>query len=407
MRTEKKAKKVIVVESKANNNILKDNNQEMEKKVQIIDNPLNNSNALRLNINEYANMNVGRLKKEIETMGIDLEHINLMKKQDLIFAILKNHTDRNGIIFASGVLEILADGYGFLRSVNYNYLSGPDDIYISPSQIRLFGLKTGDTVSGQIRPPKDSERYFAMLKVETINGDTPAAAKKKILFDTGASNLFIRSAARLGIDLEEVDHIVLSHGHWDHGNGLEYMEGKTLICHPGCFVKRFRKTGEDQLGLSLSEKELRERFNMETFRHSIHLSKHLWFLGEIPRKNDFEAQSTKYVLEDGSEDFIMDDSGLAVSTDRGLVVISGCAHSGICNMIEHARRVTGISRVAAVIGGFHLKAANKQTRKTIAYLEKLEVAQVIPSHCTFDPALGLFHRAFESRDVLTGGKFIF
>jgi len=185
------------------------------------------------------------------------------------------------------------------------------------------------------------------------------------------------------------------------------MEGKTLICHPGCFVKRFRKTGKNELGLSLSEKELSERFNLETFRQPIKLSNHIWFLGEIPRKNDFEAKSTKYVLEDGSEDFIMDDSGLAVITDKGLVVISGCAHAGICNMIEHARRVTGISEVAAVIGGFHLKAANEQTRKTIEYLEELGVKQVIPSHCTFDPALDLFHRAFGTRNVLTGGKFVF
>ena len=229
----------------------------------------------------------------------------------------------------------------------------------------------------------------------------------KILFDTGSSNLFIRNAARLGIDLEEVDRIVLSHGQWDHGNGLEYMQRKTLVCHPGCFVKRFRKPGKDELGLSLSEKEIGERFHLETFRKPIKLSNHLWFLGEIPRKNDFEAKSTKYVLEDGSEDFIMDDSGLAVITEKGLVVISGCAHAGICNMIEHARRVTGVSRVAAVIGGFHLKVVGKQTLKTIEYLEELGVEQVIPSHCTFDPALELFHRAFGTRDVLSGGKFVF
>ena len=136
----------------------------------------NNPNAPRLNINEFINMSVGRLKEEIEKMGINIDNINTMKKQDLIFAILKNHTEQNGIIYASGVLEILSDGYGFLRSVNYNYLSGPDDIYISPSQIRLFGLKTGDTVSGQIRPPKEGEKYFALLKVESVNGEVPEAA---------------------------------------------------------------------------------------------------------------------------------------------------------------------------------------------------------------------------------------
>lgn len=229
----------------------------------------------------------------------------------------------------------------------------------------------------------------------------------RILFDTGASDLFKRNAARLGIDLGNVDRIVLSHGHWDHGNGLEYLEGKPLICHPGCFVKRYRKLGETSLGLSLSREELADKFDLETFQHPIRLSEHLWFLGEIPRKNDFEAQSTKYLLEDGSEDFIMDDSGLVAITRKGLVVISGCAHSGISNMIEHARRVTGIFRLAAVIGGFHLKAANLQARRTIDYLEKLGVEQVVPSHCTLDPALDLFRQKFKSPELLAGACLVF
>ncbi len=230
---------------------------------------------------------------------------------------------------------------------------------------------------------------------------------KKILFDTGASDVFTENAQKLGIDLKEVDSIVLSHGHWDHGNGLQHISGKPLMCHPLCFQKRYRKLGEENIGLALERDKLEERFEVKTSREPVQLSEHLWFLGEIPRKNDFEAKSTKYVLEDGSEDFIMDDSGLVVITDKGLVVISGCAHAGICNMIEHARRVTGVAQVAAVIGGFHLKAVNKQTRKTIEYLEELGVKQVIPSHCTFDPALDLFHRAFGTTNVLTGGKFVF
>jgi transcription termination factor Rho len=106
-----------------------------------------------------------------------------MKKQDLIFAILQSHTEKNGLIFAEGVLEILSDGYGFLRSPNYNYLPGQDDIYISPSQIRKFDLQTGDTVSGQIRPPKDNERFFALLRVEAVNFENPEMANQRILFD--------------------------------------------------------------------------------------------------------------------------------------------------------------------------------------------------------------------------------
>ncbi len=184
MKTIKKAKKVVVVETKHQNSKSSEGGSGMKMKDNNhFEKIMNNPNAPRLNINEYTNMSVGKLKSEVDQMGINIDNINTMKKQDLIFAILKNHTEQNGIIFASGVLEILSDGYGFLRSVNYNYLSGPDDIYISPSQIRLFGLKTGDTVSGQIRPPKEGEKYFALLKVESVNGEVPESAVTRILFD--------------------------------------------------------------------------------------------------------------------------------------------------------------------------------------------------------------------------------
>src|SRR5512136_2492720 len=106
-----------------------------------------------------------------------------MRKQELMFKILEAQTQKNGLIFAEGVLEILPEGYGFLRSQDYNYLPGPDDIYVSPSQIRRFSLRTGDSISGQIRPPKDNERYFALLKVEAVNYEDPDVARDKILFD--------------------------------------------------------------------------------------------------------------------------------------------------------------------------------------------------------------------------------
>jgi transcription termination factor Rho len=106
-----------------------------------------------------------------------------MRKQELIFALLQAHIEQNGSIYGVGTLEILPDGFGFLRSPSYNYLPGPDDIYVSPSQIRRFNLRTGDTVSGQIRQPKESERYFALLKVEAVNYEDPEVAREKILFD--------------------------------------------------------------------------------------------------------------------------------------------------------------------------------------------------------------------------------
>ncbi len=182
----------------------------------------------------------------------------------------------------------------------------------------------------------------------------------KVLFDTGASNLFLKNAKLLDIDLRSIDSIVLSHGHYDHGNGLQYLEGKPLVCHPECFVRRFHKNGHTNLGISLSRQEVEEKFILAVSRTSLQLSEHLFFLGEIPRINDFESRTTNYHLEGGEEDYIIDDSGLACLTKRGLVVISGCAHSGICNMVEHARKVTGIDKVQAVIGGFHLKKVDKQ-----------------------------------------------
>ena len=122
---------------------------------------------------------------ELTNMARDLsiEGASGMRKQELIFAMLQSELEKNGEIYGEGALEILPDGFGFLRSTDYNYLPGPDDIYVSPSQIRRFNLRTGDTVSGQIRPPKDNERYFALLKVEEINYEEPDVARDKILFD--------------------------------------------------------------------------------------------------------------------------------------------------------------------------------------------------------------------------------
>ena len=137
----------------------------------------------KLNINDLTLMNMRELRQMATGMEINHETLISMKKQEIIFSILKMHTERSGQIHAQGALEILPDGYGFLRSPHYSYLPGPDDIYISPSQIRLFNLKTGDTVSGQIRPPKEGERFFAMLRVESVNFDKPEEAQSRIPFE--------------------------------------------------------------------------------------------------------------------------------------------------------------------------------------------------------------------------------
>lgn len=137
----------------------------------------------RLEINVLTKKSMPELREMAIQYGASQENLASMKKQDLIFCILKGHTEHGGIIFASGALEILPDGYGFLRSPQNNYLPGPDDIYISPSQIRLFNLKTGDTVYGQIRSPKEGERFFALLRVESVNFDDPRVAQTRVPFE--------------------------------------------------------------------------------------------------------------------------------------------------------------------------------------------------------------------------------
>lgn len=134
-----------------------------------------------MNLVELKNKNIRELMSIAKTYSID--GASSMRKQELIFALLQAQAEMNGLIYGEGVLEILPDGFGFLRSQNYNYLPGPDDIYVSPSQIRRFNLRTGDSISGQIRPPKDNERYFALLKVEAVNYEDPDVARDKILFD--------------------------------------------------------------------------------------------------------------------------------------------------------------------------------------------------------------------------------
>jgi transcription termination factor Rho len=134
-----------------------------------------------LDIIELKSKTIAELLEIAEKL--DIPGVSGLRKQELIFKVLEANTEKDGLIFAEGVLEILEEGYGFLRSPDYNYLPGPDDIYVSPSQIKRFDLRTGDTISGQVRPPKETERYFALLKIEAVNFENPDVAKHKILFD--------------------------------------------------------------------------------------------------------------------------------------------------------------------------------------------------------------------------------
>ena len=229
----------------------------------------------------------------------------------------------------------------------------------------------------------------------------------KILFDTGQSDLFLHNASLMGVSLDERDLIILSHGHYDHGNGLNHLSGGRLLCHPDCFVKRYRRVDRAYIGLKNSRDGLSVKFDLTTSRRPFPVSDMVLFLGEVPRVTDFESLETPFSFEDGTPDFIPDDSAVALLTAKGLFVITGCGHAGVVNTLEHAKEATGERRLHGIMGGFHLKRRDRQTIETINYLKKNGVEHVIPSHYTARPALEAFTEIFRVPPVKTGDIFTF
>ena len=227
-------------------------------------------------------------------------------------------------------------------------------------------------------------------------------ADRTVLFDTGASDLIAYNARMMNIELQAIQTIVLSHGHDDHTGGLMLFEGQQLICHPDTFIKRRRKANASELGIPFSEALINERFSLLKSREPVRLSHQIFFLGEIPRTTDFENKQTPFINEDGSDDFVMDDSALAILSPKGLVVISGCAHAGICNTIEHAMKVTGVDKIQMVMGGFHLLQEDALTQKTIDWLKSHDIEQVIPSHCTSFSAQTAIYKSFRFTPLKSG-----
>ncbi len=227
--------------------------------------------------------------------------------------------------------------------------------------------------------------------------------KQKILFDTGHSNVFLKNAEKLGIDIQnETGIVVLSHGHWDHGDGLQYLENKTLLTHPAAFIKRYHKNDSLDIGLALSKGELKKKFKLITSAKPYQISKNIIFLGEIPRLTDFEAQTTAFVDEKGKEDFVPDDSALAIIENEEIIIVTGCSHSGICNITEYAKKVCGMDKVRTIIGGFHLKHHDVETDETIEYFKNQKIEKIYPSHCTELPALAAFYYKFGIQQLKTG-----
>lgn len=220
-----------------------------------------------------------------------------------------------------------------------------------------------------------------------------------VLFDLGYSDLFARNARSMGLDPLQAGHVVLSHGHLDHSWGLDALvrlhvealaEGQprqhpVLLTHPGAFASR-RDGVLPEIGCLLPPDRLDRFFTLRTSRDPVQLTRRLFFLGEIPRRFGFEAGRELGLTGSGESavpDPVEDDTALAFVSDRGLVVMTGCAHSGICNTVEHAREVCGCSRVADILGGLHLMDARAETlAATGAYLRGLDLEALHACHCT-------------------------
>lgn len=244
----------------------------------------------------------------------------------------------------------------------------------------------------------------------------------KILFDVGYSDIFLRNAHKMGIHLQNINFVILSHGHLDHTWGMSNLIGNldyfgqgnsgksiTLVAHPLALCPKIHD-GE-QIGFIYSEEALKACFDFQLSRNPFWISKKLVFLGQIERVNGFENRQPLGITFDNGipkEDFLLDDSALVYKADKGLVVITGCSHSGICNIIENARKICGEERILDVIGGFHLlKPSETQLEGTLEYMKKLQPGFVHACHCTdLDSKIAL-SRVVNLKEVGVGTELVY
>lgn len=211
----------------------------------------------------------------------------------------------------------------------------------------------------------------------------------KLLLDVGYSDLFIRNANALNVNLKNINTIVISHGHDDHTRGLKYyfeQDDKNnimIIAHPDTFKEKVI----DNLKICspILQEELKEKCNLVLSKGPKKVSKNIIFLGEIPQINDFEIRKPigkQIVDETLMDDYVMDDTSLVYKSEHGLYIITGCSHSGICNIVEYAKQVCNDNRVLGIIGGFHLFEVTEKVNKTIEYLKQNNLKELYPCHCT-------------------------
>ena len=235
-----------------------------------------------------------------------------------------------------------------------------------------------------------------------------------LLLDTGYSGLFIKNARDLNVDLDSVTAIAISHSHNDHTGGLAYLAaqnslgGKKVIAHPDAF-KSTLYDGEE-IGSPLTAEQLQDICNLILSKESVKISDNITFLGEIPSYNDFETREAigTYAAPDGTHpDFVIDDTALAYNSGKGLFIITGCSHSGICNIIEHAKKVCNEDRVIGVIGGFHLFDVSLRLKKTIDYFIENRLTELYPCHCVSFAAKAEIHKHIPIFEVGVGLSITF
>lgn len=230
-----------------------------------------------------------------------------------------------------------------------------------------------------------------------------------LLFDVGYSDIFLKNAAALGVDLQKIGTIVISHGHDDHTRGLKYYfeqgagSNISIVSHPDAFKEKV--IGDLKICSPILQGELHQKCNLILSKEPIKVSKNIIFLGEIPQMNDFEARKPigKQIVEKTfADDYVLDDSALVYKSEKGIYIITGCSHSGICNIIEYAKEICKDNRVLGIIGGLHLFEVTERVNKTISYLKENNIKELYPCHCTSFAVKAEIHKVLPITEVGVG-----
>jgi 7,8-dihydropterin-6-yl-methyl-4-(beta-D-ribofuranosyl)aminobenzene 5'-phosphate synthase len=235
----------------------------------------------------------------------------------------------------------------------------------------------------------------------------------QLLLDVGYSDLFLKNLEQLNININNIDTIVISHGHNDHTRGLKYLFNNVtkkrfkIVSHPQAFEPKL--FNDEMIGSPLTKNELLNLSSLKLSSIPIKVSKNITFLGEIPQENTFETRKKIGKIQSNGkllDDYILDDSALVYKGKKGIYIISGCSHSGICNIIEYAKKVTKCDNVIGVIGGFHLFNVDNQVKETINYLQKNKIKKLYPCHCTSFKVKAAINNELDVQEVGVGLSLI-